>query len=119
MSGGFDQDEINDMGFAYYSGDDAGQRSNGNSNATSFASDHRPLVFSILLEGDPAAGFDPKDINLDTLVNIEDLALWEFKFFTIGGAPDIDGDFDADTDDHTLIYDCMRVNEPADIEASR
>lgn len=67
-NGFFSQDELNSMGFVYYSGDDAGRLSNGDSVATSLASDHRPVVFDIVL---PAPC--PGDTNGDRVVNFLDL----------------------------------------------
>lgn len=115
MSGTFNQDEINSMGFVYYSGDDNGMRSNGNASATSFASDHRPVVFSIWLPGDPNAGFDPKDINFDGFVNVEDLHIWEELFFSGGSAPDVNQDFVTNIDDRDAIRNCARMDELTDV----
>jgi hypothetical protein len=115
-NGSYSQTEINSMGFVYYSPDDSGQRSNGDSTATNFASDHRPVIFTIFLDADPAAGFDPKDLNLDTLINAEDLVMWEEEFFGgTGPAKDTDQDFDIDLDDRDLLYDCNRQDEFTDI----
>ncbi len=116
LSGTYSQSELNSMGFVYNSPEDSGQRSNGDSTATNFASDHRPVVFSIFLDADPAAGFDPKDLNLDTLINAEDLAMWEEQFFGgLGPAKDTDQDFDIDLDDRDLLYDCTRQDEITDV----
>ncbi|MEO1128248.1 MAG: endonuclease/exonuclease/phosphatase family protein [Planctomycetota bacterium] len=59
-SGGLDQDEINSMGFVYYSNETTpdhspGQFANGNQFASSQASDHRPVVMDLIL---PIAGSD-------------------------------------------------------------
>ncbi len=67
-NGSFSQDEYNAMGFVYYSGDDNGLRSNGDANATSNASDHRPVVFDIELPT-PCPG----DTNGDRVVDFIDL----------------------------------------------
>jgi len=70
--GQFSQDELNSMGFVYYSGDDQGAQSNGNANATTFASDHRPVVFDVYLP--LAAKPCPGDINGDGVVDFADLS---------------------------------------------
>lgn len=67
-NGVFSQDEYNSMGFVYYSGDDNGMRSNGDANATSNASDHRPVVFDFELPS-PCPG----DTNGDRTVDFVDL----------------------------------------------
>ena len=72
--GVFSQDEINSMGFVYYSGDDQGQQSNGNANATSFASDHRPVVFDVYLP-EKASTPCPGDLTGDGVVDFDDLGL--------------------------------------------
>lgn len=120
-SGGFSQAEFNSMGFVYYSQDDAGLRSNGNSGATSSPSDHRPVVFDVRLPRDPnAAYFEPADANQDSSVNIEDLYLWENRFaLTIPPTPstaaDIDGDRNVDLDDRRALRNTLRGGEIADI----
>ncbi|TVQ61192.1 MAG: hypothetical protein EA379_06745 [Phycisphaerales bacterium] len=70
--GQFSQDELNSMGFVYYSGDDQGAQSNGNASATSFASDHRPVVFDVYLP--LAAQPCPGDVNGDGIVDFADLS---------------------------------------------
>ncbi len=67
----FDQDEVNTMGFVYYS-QEAPSLSNGSTSATTFASDHRPVVFDVLLEAAAVADC-PGDTNGDNLVNFTDL----------------------------------------------
>ncbi len=88
----FDQDEINSMGFVYYSQEDP-SLSNGSTSATSFASDHRPVVFDVLLEAAPVANC-PGDTNGDNLVNFADLntVLADFGMSAAGLAGDVNGD---------------------------
>lgn len=72
------QSEINAMGFVYFSNDSTPQHSpgrfaNGNTNATSFGSDHRPVVFDLRL---PAIAGDlgcPGDATGDGKVDLDDL----------------------------------------------
>lgn len=84
----FTQDEINNMGFVYYSGDDNGVQSNGDSGATTNASDHRPVVFDILL------GRTCPDTNGDNVVNFADLNAVLNQFGTRGW--NLSGDFNGD-----------------------
>lgn len=69
LNGAFEQDELNAMGFVYYSGDDQGRLSNGDATATTNASDHRPVVFDLFLDGATCPG----DTNGDGVVNFADL----------------------------------------------
>lgn len=100
---GFSQAELNSMGFVYYSGDDAGRRSNGDSTATSFATDHRPVVFDVLL---PAAAPEcAGDLNGDLSVDFADLNMLLGSFNAAGaGLPgDLDGDGDVDFADLNIL----------------
>lgn len=110
------QDEINSAGFVYFSGDDSGMMSNGNTNATSSGSDHRPVVVDLFLEPDPNAFFAATDINQDEVTNTEDLNLWE-SLFSVGSAPDVNDDGQVDAEDGQVIRDTIRENEVADISA--
>jgi endonuclease/exonuclease/phosphatase family metal-dependent hydrolase len=87
-----DQDEVNSMGFVYYSQEDP-SLSNGSTSATTFASDHRPVVFDVLLEATPATSC-PGDTNGDNLVNFTDLnaVLADFGMNAAGLAGDVNGD---------------------------
>ena len=58
-NGTLSQAEINTMGFVYYSNDNTpehapGQFANGNPNATTQGSDHRPVVMDLRMPADPA-----------------------------------------------------------------
>lgn len=111
-NGSFSQDEANGAGFVYWSGDDGGVMSNGNSGATSTASDHRPVVFDVLIPRDPAsvnacltditgAGGMP-----DGVVNVDDLNLVLSNWGQNVGAcnaPDITGDGLVNVDDLNLV----------------
>lgn len=115
-----DQAEINAMGFVYFSNDGtpehaAGQWANGDPNATSNASDHRPVVFDLKLARDPNVPyFDPRDLNHDGLVDAEDLQLWETAFDT-SSAPDVDGNRNIDLNDRGAIRSETRANEQVDV----
>jgi len=117
-SGDLSQDEINSIGFVYFSGDDGGAMSNGNSGATGSASDHRPVVVNLLLEPDPDAFFAATDINQDEVTNSEDLAVWE-ALFADGMAPDVNDDSQIDASDRAEIRDTLRESEAADVTATR
>ncbi len=84
----FTQDEINNMGFVYYSGDDSGVMSSGETSATTNASDHRPVVFDLLL------GRTCPDTNGDNVVNFADLNAVLNQFGTRGW--NLSGDFNGD-----------------------
>lgn len=110
-NGVFSQDEANGAGFVYWSGDDNGVMSSGNSSATSIASDHRPVVFDVLLPRDPAlANSCPADLagpsGPDGIVNIDDLnavlASWGASVPPCQGS-DITGDGLVDIDDLNLV----------------
>lgn len=110
-NGSFSQDEANGAGFVYWSGDDNGAMSNGNAFATSTASDHRPVVFDVLLPRDPAlANTCPADLagpsGPDGVVNIDDLnavlAMWGATVGACQG-PDITGDGQVDIDDLNIV----------------
>lgn len=117
MSGSLDQDEINSIGFVYFSGDDAGAMSNGSTNATSFASDHRPVVADVRMAADPDAFFALTDINQDSVTDTEDLALWE-SLFASGMAPDVNEDFAVDQSDLDEIRAAVREDELADVTSA-
>ncbi len=93
---GFSQTELNSMGFVYYSGDDAGRQSNGDSTATSFATDHRPVVFDVYLPAESAGC--PGDLDGDNDVDFADLntLLGNYNLMGPGLAGDLDGDGDVD-----------------------
>lgn len=98
--GQLSQSEINTMGFVYFSNDSTpehapGQFANGNVNATSFASDHRPVVFDVRLPTLPAPEACPGDVNQDGFVNLADLNLVLANF---GTSPGIGGSGDANCD---------------------
>lgn len=106
-NGAFSQDEANSAGFVYWSGDDDGMMANGNQTATSTASDHRPVVFDVLLPRDPAlANPCPADVVGDGVVNIDDLnavlASWGQN---VGMCipPDVTGDGTVDIDDLNFV----------------
>lgn len=117
-----DQAEINAMGFVYYSGDNVvghapGQWSNGNINATTNASDHRPVVFDLRLARNPALPyFPPGDLSMSGALDVEDLYRWETDF--AAGAvttPDVDGNRNVDLADRNAIRTASRANELATI----
>lgn len=91
---GFSQTELNSMGFVYYSGDDAGRMSNGDPSATSFATDHRPVVFNIQLPSlsQPCVG----DLDGDLVINFADLNILLGNYNQVGAG--LDGDLDDDGD---------------------
>jgi endonuclease/exonuclease/phosphatase family metal-dependent hydrolase len=109
--GELSQSEINTMGFVYFSNDSTpehspGQFANGNSNATSFASDHRPVVFDVripLVQSKPAC---PGDANGDGQVDLADLNLVLANFGSspgIGGQGDVTGDGEVNLADLNLV----------------
>ncbi len=117
-----DQAEINAMGFVYYSADNAvghapGQASNGNVNATTTASDHRPVVFDLRLERNPMLPyFPPGDLSMNGALDVEDLYRWETDF--AAGAittPDVDGNRNVDLLDRDAIKNASRATELATI----
>jgi endonuclease/exonuclease/phosphatase family metal-dependent hydrolase len=91
---GFSQTELNSMGFVYYSGDDAGRMSNGDASATSFATDHRPVVFNIQLPSlaQPCVG----DLDGDLVISFSDLNILLGNYNQVGVG--LDGDLDDDGD---------------------
>lgn len=94
QSGALSQTEINAMGFVYYSQEDP-SLSNGSSSATSFASDHRPVVFDVLLAAE-ATPVCPGDSNGDNLVNFVDLNTVLADFGASGQPGDFAGDVNGD-----------------------
>ena len=114
MNGSYSQDEINTMGFVYSSGDDSGQMANGNGSATFNASDHRPVVFDVLLERDPNGFFDLRDLDDNQVIDADDLYIWE-RAFAMGTAPDVNGDFVVDLADRDSIRDEIRLDETTDV----
>lgn len=91
--GSLSQDEINAMGFVFYSQEDP-SLANGSSSATSFASDHRPVVFDVLLEAEPVVVECPGDTNGDNVVNFTDLnaVLADFGLTGESLTGDVNGD---------------------------
>ena len=88
-NGSFTQDDLNTMGFVYFSGDDAGVRSNGDTSATTNASDHRPVVFDLLLRRSCAG-----DTNGDNAITFADLSAALAQFGLTGF--NLTADFNAD-----------------------
>jgi endonuclease/exonuclease/phosphatase family metal-dependent hydrolase len=91
--GDLSQNEINTMGFVYFSNDATpehapGQFANGNSNATSFGSDHRPVVFDIRLPAIPSEPACPGDATGDGGVDLADLNLVLANFGSVVGIGD-------------------------------
>ncbi|MCA9310686.1 MAG: endonuclease/exonuclease/phosphatase family protein [Phycisphaerales bacterium] len=113
-SGSYSQSEINMMGFVYSSGDDSGAMANGNSSATFNASDHRPVIFDMLLPRDPNGFFDLRDLNGNQMIDGDDLAIWE-RLFAMGSAPDVNFDFVVDADDRVYMKEGVRANELSDV----
>jgi hypothetical protein len=121
-SGTYTQTERNAMGFVYYSTDDAGLRANGDSNATqNGTSDHRPVVFDVLLPRDPMEPyFEPADVDQSGSVTIDDLYRWQQLYaMTVppapSPAPDLDGDRNVDPQDDQSLRGRLRQNEVADV----
>lgn len=103
-SGALDQNELNSIGFVYYSGDDQGRLSNGDTTATTNASDHRPVVFDVLLARAPCPG----DASGDGVVNFTDLNIALSQYGQSGAAPgallaDLDADGDVDFADLNIV----------------
>lgn len=121
MNGSYTQTERNAMGFVYYSGDDAGQRSNGDATATNSTSDHRPVIFDVKLPRDPLAPyFEPEDVNQSGTVTVEDLYRWENQFALTAPplpspAPDVNGNRNVDLNDRNQVRTAVRAGEIADI----
>lgn len=122
-SGSLSQSELNSIGFVYYSQDDAGLRSGGDTTVTNFVSDHRPVVFDVRIPRDPMLpSFAPTDVNQSGSTNIEDLYVWELAFAqtvppTQSTAADINGDRHIDLSDRAAIRNPFRSAEVADITA--
>ena len=93
MSGSLSQDEVNAMGFVYFSGDDGGMQSSGDQFSTSSASDHRPVVFDLKLE--TVANPCPGDANSSSTVDFSDLNLL-LSSFGDRGPFDLPADFNYD-----------------------
>lgn len=110
-NGALSESEINAMGFVYFSNDNTpehapGQFANGNSNATSFGSDHRPVVFDMLLPALPSEPTCPGDVTGDGSVDLADLNLVLANFGTspgIGGPGDANCSGEVDLADLNLI----------------
>ncbi len=119
MSGTYDQAEVNSMGFVYYSNEDSGLRSSGDTNATNSYSDHRPVVMDLFLPRDPMVpGLDVRDVNQDGTVDTEDLQEWENRFVqwvppNPSPAPDVDGSRNVDGADRTVLRTAVRSGEIA------
>lgn len=99
-NGSLSQSEINAMGFVYFSNDNTaehapGRFANGNVNATSFGSDHRPVVFDVLLPATPVAPACPGDLDESGGVDLDDL---DAVLTNFGTAPGIGGPGDANCD---------------------
>jgi len=101
------QSEINQMGFVYFSNDNTpehspGQFANGNINASSFGSDHRPVVFDLKLPAEAAPDGCPGDADGDGSVDLDDLNLVLTNFGSsveIGQSGDLDCNGVVDLDD--------------------
>lgn len=121
MNGAYSQNELNSMGFVYYSNEDGGLRSNGDATATNNTSDHRPVVFDVLLPRNPALPYYvPADVNQDGVVDAEDLQQWETLFAQTAPpapspAPDVDGSRNVDLGDRGVIRQAVRADESADM----
>lgn len=87
------QAEVNAMGFVYFSGDDGGAQSSGDQFSTSFASDHRPVVFDLRLQSidNPCPG----DANNSLTVDFSDLNVL-LSSFGDSGPFDLPADFNYD-----------------------
>lgn len=124
QNGTYNQTELNSMGFVYLSGDDAGLRSSGDSNATSFSSDHRPVVFDVRLPRNPAlTNYDLRDVSQNGVIDAEDLYRWETAFAqtvppTATTAPDVVLDRHVDLSDLAAIKSRVRTTELADVLAN-
>jgi endonuclease/exonuclease/phosphatase family metal-dependent hydrolase len=114
------QSEINAMGFVYFSNDNTaehapGQFANGNVNATSFGSDHRPVVFDVLLPSTPTAPACPGDVNGSSGVDLADLSIVLSNFGTspgIGGSGDADCDGVVDLADLSIVLSNFGCSSP-------
>lgn len=84
------QTELNNAGFVYISGDDFGFLASGQSNATSVASDHAPVVVDFTL---PCL---TGDTNCDGVVDLVDLSAVLAAFGTSEGDPGFDPSADFD-----------------------
>jgi len=100
------QSELNNAGFVYFSGDDGGQRASGDTDATSVASDHAPVVVNFTI---PASGGIPGDIDGDGDVDQADLGALLSAYGSSDGDPnwnpdaDLDGDGDVDQADLGIL----------------
>lgn len=119
-NGSFTQTELNSMGFVYFSGDDAGLRSSGDTSVTSIVSDHRPVVFDLRIPRNPALPtFAATDIDQNGQTSVEDLYLWESAYAltsppTASPAPDLNGDRHVDPTDRQTLRTSLRTGEVAD-----
>jgi endonuclease/exonuclease/phosphatase family metal-dependent hydrolase len=120
-NGTFTQAELNSMGFVYYSQDDAGLRSSGDTTVTNNVSDHRPIVFDLRIPRDPQLPvYALTDVNQSGSTTIEDLYVWELAYAqtvppTPSPAPDTTGDRHVDPNDRAAIMTPLRNAEVADI----
>ena len=121
MNGSYSQTELNSMGFVYFSQDDNGLRSSGDNVATSFVSDHRPVVFDVRVPRDQNAPyFTPTDVDRSGATTIEDLYQWETLWVQStppapSPAPDVNQDRHTDLNDRATIRSGLRSGEVVDI----
>jgi len=87
-----DQDELNETGFVYISGDDDGLQASGDIDATTVASDHAPVIVDFSIPGITG------DLDGDGDVDLADLAALLSNYGTPSGAGPEDGDLDGDGD---------------------
>jgi len=87
-----DQDELNEVGLVYISGDDGGLQASGDVDATTVASDHAPVVVGFSVPGITG------DLDGDGDVDLADLAALLSNYGTPSGAGPEDGDLDGDGD---------------------
>lgn len=119
--GSFSQTELNTMGFVYYSNDDAGLQASGDSTATNVYTDHRPVVFDVMLPRDPMTSyFEPADLDQDAAVTVEDLYQWESLYSqwvppAPSPAPDLDGSRNVDPGDRMWLLNRLRGDEADDL----
>jgi endonuclease/exonuclease/phosphatase family metal-dependent hydrolase len=93
------QNELNEAGFVYFSGDDGGQRANGDVDASQTASDHAAVVVDFTLPGSEDM---PGDLDGDGDVDQSDLGILLANWGCSGGGCPGDCDGDGDTDQADL-----------------